>query len=145
MPTSRANTSSKPLQKERTRSTMQVKSHSKEYSSLSLFLLTNSKTMSNRLAEPRMAVISTLSNNFYSPLPRRLFGVSRGRSVGVPNSLGRWHDKPEQVRDSSMPPTQTPRDPLRQALRQAQDAAQYKSRGGSLSNPTKMANNTLTM
>ncbi len=40
-------------------------------------------------------------------------------SVGVPNSLGRWHDKPEQdfgelsraVRDSAMPPTQTPRDP----------------------------------
>ncbi len=49
------------------RRAMEVKSHSKEHSSLSLFLLTNSKTMSNRLTEPRMAVISTLSNNSYSP------------------------------------------------------------------------------
>ncbi len=40
-----------------------------------------------------------------------LFGISRGQGVRVPNLLGVRREEPEQVRESDMSSTQTPKDP----------------------------------
>ncbi len=42
---------------------------------------------------------------------KRLFGISQGQGVGLPNLLGARCKEPEQVRDSNTSPPQTPRDP----------------------------------
>jgi hypothetical protein len=41
----------------------------------------------------------------------RLFGISHGQSIGLPNLLGVWRKEPEQVRESDTSTIQTPRDP----------------------------------
>jgi 4-amino-4-deoxy-L-arabinose transferase-like glycosyltransferase len=41
----------------------------------------------------------------------QLFGISRGHSVGLPNLLGMQRDKPQQVGDSGLLLTPTPKDP----------------------------------
>ncbi len=40
-----------------------------------------------------------------------LFGISQGHSIGVPNSLGVWRGKPQQVEDSSLLFMPIPKDP----------------------------------
>ena len=42
----------------------------------------------------------------------RLFGISQGHSIGVPNSLGVRRGKPQQVEDSSLLFMPIPKDPL---------------------------------
>jgi hypothetical protein len=38
--------------------------------------------------------------------------ISRGQGTGVPNSLGVRRNEPEQVRDSTVPFVQSPREPV---------------------------------
>ena len=51
----------------------------------------------------------------------RLFGISRGWDIGVPNLLGVWRKESEQVRDSDASSTQSPREPL--SLRESEGAS----------------------
>ena len=40
----------------------------------------------------------------------RLFGISRGQGIGLPNLLGAWRKDPQQVGESDMATTRNPRD-----------------------------------